>query len=445
VSQIKTSLKLYLLGMMAAGAVAMAIALLAAPPVVSVHNAILWTLLVGLSTLTYLAPVKIATKRQVVLYTSLQMIAILTLRPGDAALVLALGVTLGNVYHRRPWFNTAFNATQMALTMVIAGGAYRLIADVSLAEPGHHSIAYVAVVPAGVLLYLVSALAVDVAAAIQRRCSPFANWRAVRGPTLLPQAVLMLVGAATATAVDELPWLMLVAIAPVIAVRSMMHAALEFDANTIRIAEEAADAIDARHPSLVGRSRRMADFARQIAQAHNLTDVEVQRTYLAARLHDVAATLAPDHAAHDTDVHDEHQRAYVRNHAEAGAAYVARTLNLEGVAEAIRYHHERFDGRGHPRGIAGEDIPFEARIVAVAETWVNLTSVNAYRPALSEDQALLVLQAGAGTKWDPSLVETVTRCIQGAPSANAAIEQAASLVAAPRMAVSLRPVGRVVA
>lgn len=154
-------------------------------------------------------------------------------------------------------------------------------------------------------------------------------------------------------------------------------------------------------------------MARRIARAYNLTEVEVQRAYLAARLHDVAAAILPDDVVLDGDVLDESQRAYARSHAEAGAAYVSEGLKLPGVAEAIRYHHERFDGRGYPRGIAGEDIPHEARIVAIADAWVTLTSPSAYRPALRESQALLVLRAGAGTKWDPVIVGVVTGLIEG--------------------------------
>src|SRR5215207_3461445 len=133
--QMKPALRWYLLGVSAAGLVAVTGALIAHPPVLSQHLVVLATLLTSLSALTYLAPVKHAPKRQFLFYTSLQTVAILTLAPGQAAVPCALGVALGNLYLRRQWFNVAFNTSQIALTVLAAGAVYRWLAPVSLADP----------------------------------------------------------------------------------------------------------------------------------------------------------------------------------------------------------------------------------------------------------------------------------------------------------------------
>jgi HD-GYP domain-containing protein (c-di-GMP phosphodiesterase class II) len=425
-------LKLYVFGVIGAGAAAELLELLTTPAAVSGHDALIGVLLVGLSVLTYLAPVKLAPKRQVVLYTSLQMGAILVLTPGVAAALCALAVVLGNVYLRRRWFNVLFNAAQVALSVLAAGTVYRLIAPSSLAESGTSFRSVLALLPAGAVLYLVSALAVDGAAALQHRRSPFANWLAVRGPTVVPHVVLVSIGAATAPAINHLPWLMFLAVAPVIAVRSIVRQTLRFDAETVRIGEAIADAVDGRHPSLVGRSRQVSELAVRVARICKLSEEECQRVYLAARLHDVAAALVPEHAVLDTEVVDQEQRGYRGTHAEASAAYVGTVLSLPSVADILRFHHERFDGRGDPHGLTGVDIPLESRIIALADAWVALTSDRGYRPALSTQQALAVLHAGAGTKWDPKVVESLTSAVQG--SVHAPVENVPAAALAPACA-----------
>jgi response regulator RpfG family c-di-GMP phosphodiesterase len=340
-------------------------------------------------------------------------------------------VALGNVYLRRPWFNTAFNAAQIALTVLVAAVIYRLLAPVSLTEPARDLRSVLAVIPAGAALYLVSALAVDGAAAIQRRRNPFAAWLAVRGPTLLPHVALVAIGAATATSVSRVPLLILVAVAPVVAIRSMLHAAVEFDENTLRIVEEVVATTDATHPHLNGRAAEVAAIAERVAEAHGLTPEERQRVVLAARLHDVAIAMQSAPAGAGAGVPYLERRPHIAEHAVEGSAYVERVLNLPSVAETLRYHHERFDGHGQPFGLVGKDIPWEARILAVAEAWVGLTSPRTSDPALSTDQALIVMHAGAGTTWDPAVVASLHRAVTDAPAALR--EAAAGTAASPAL------------
>jgi hypothetical protein len=320
-------------------------------------------------------------------------------------------VALGNCYLRRPWFNTTFNAAQIALTVLTAAVLYRLLAPVSLTESGRDLRSVLAVVPAGAALYLVSALAVDVAAAIQRRRNPFASWVAVRGSTLAPHVALVAIGAATATAVSRVPLLVIVAVAPVIAIRSLLRAAGEFDAGTLRTVEELVAATDAGHPELRGRAADVAAIAARVARAHGLTPEECQRVVLAARLHDVSLVMQPAPDSRQAGGRQPERRPDLAEHAVEGAAFVERVLNLPSVAEALRYHHERYDGHGRPAGIAGKDIPREARILAVAEAWIGLTSPRTAGPALSPEQALTVLNAGAGTTWDPAVVASLRNVV----------------------------------
>jgi HD-GYP domain-containing protein (c-di-GMP phosphodiesterase class II) len=408
----RPALRAYILGVTGLGLFVLAAALLLDRPTLDVHEGIVAAFTFGLMALASVTPVKLAPKRTMSTYAAVMMVAVLTLSPSEAAIVCAVGCSVGSIQARRPWFNVLFNAVQHGLTVLVAAAGYYLIAPVSLAEPGHDLRGLLAIIPAGALLYLISALAVDIAAAIQQRRTPFQNWWTVRQPTMGPHVLLVVVGAAAATAVERLPFLMVFMVVPVLAVRWMLAASIQFDAETIGLAEQIADAVDAQHPELRCKSRQVADIAGRMARAMDLPAEQAQRIYLACRLHDVAIAVAPWHVALELEVVDEEQRAYLDTHAEDAAEYVARVLNLPTVAEVLRFHHERWDGKGYPRSARGVDIPLESRILAAADMWVALTSQRVYRPALDEEQALRLMEAGAESKWGPDVVAALTAAVR---------------------------------
>jgi putative two-component system response regulator len=208
--------------------------------------------------------------------------------------------------------------------------------------------------------------------------------------------VLVAIGAVMATAVARSPWLLLVAAAPVALIRTVMSASLQLDARLVARVEQLADAAETHLPPGQRASRCAAELARRLAARRGLAAHECQRVYLATRL---LQAMTPDQAlpsAPDASTADAH--------GISGAERACLQLGLRPVAEIIHFCQESFDGRGRPHGLAGQDIPLAARIVAVCTAWTTLTTARAHRPALSEAQAMLVLRAGAGTRWDPDLV-----------------------------------------
>jgi hypothetical protein len=121
--QLSRALQLYLAGVIGGSALVAALALLVAPPHATAHDAVLMSLLAGLVALTYLAPVKLAPKRQIAVSVAFQTVAFLTLPLSGAMLCCMVGVAAGNAYHRRPWFNILFNAAQNGLALAPAGSS----------------------------------------------------------------------------------------------------------------------------------------------------------------------------------------------------------------------------------------------------------------------------------------------------------------------------------
>jgi len=130
---------------------------------------------------------------------------------------------------------------------------------------------------------------------------------------------------------------------------------------------------------------------------------DVARIRRAGALHDIGKAEVPLEVLGSPLPLADEEFELVQLHAVAGAKIVS-ALGDEGLAAMVRHHHERFDGRGYPDGLAGEAIPLGARIVAVADTFDAVTSARPYRPALDHSQALDLLESEAGVQLDPDAV-----------------------------------------
>ncbi len=171
-----------------------------------------------------------------------------------------------------------------------------------------------------------------------------------------------------------------------------------------RALERLAQGLEARVPGSGGHSRRVARYAAGTARELGLPRLRVTRIRLAGALHDIGKLEMPTGIVNKPGRLSEDEFAMVKRHAAIGARMVAR-LGDEELAEIVRHHHERVDGRGYPDGLSGEQIPLGARIVAVADTFDAITSTRPYRPARRHREAVDLLAAEAGRQLDPEVVD----------------------------------------
>lgn len=171
---------------------------------------------------------------------------------------------------------------------------------------------------------------------------------------------------------------------------------------TMRILSEV---LDARDPYTLGHSARVASLAKDIASALGLPEPEQDIIESAALLHDIGKVAIQDDILFKNGALTDEEFARMREHPERGAQMIRPVGFLRNVQEIVRHHHERYDGRGYPHGIAGNAIPLGARIIAVADAWDAMTLERAYRPALSLEQAVEQLRLGRGTQFDPNIVD----------------------------------------
>lgn len=151
---------------------------------------------------------------------------------------------------------------------------------------------------------------------------------------------------------------------------------------------------------------RMSHYSRILALAAGLSDAAAEELLNAAPMHDIGKIGIPDAVLRKPGKLDEAEWAVMSQHAEIGARIIGEhPSGLLRMARSIALcHHEKWDGSGYPHGLSGEDIPLEARIVAIADVFDALTSERPYKAAWSVDDAIALIQREAGKHFDPALV-----------------------------------------
>ncbi|MCS6882080.1 MAG: response regulator [Oscillochloridaceae bacterium] len=166
-----------------------------------------------------------------------------------------------------------------------------------------------------------------------------------------------------------------------------------------------AEAIEARDAHTFGHSRQVTRYAVRLAEEVGLSADRLEVLTYAGLLHDVGKIGIRDQILLKPGRLDNEEFAVMQQHPRIGVRIIERVSGLRAVLPIIESHHERYDGSGYPQGLAGEDIPLEARILAIADAFEAMTADRAYRPAMAPEQALEVLLRGRGSAWDPHLVE----------------------------------------
>jgi HD-GYP domain-containing protein (c-di-GMP phosphodiesterase class II) len=170
------------------------------------------------------------------------------------------------------------------------------------------------------------------------------------------------------------------------------------------------EAISAKSPFTSGHSERVARMAVCLGRQMKLSPAVLSDLYLAGLLHDVGKIGIRDDVLQKQGPLTEEEQAHVRQHPLIGDTIVAKINNLAHLRPGVRNHHERFDGGGYPDGLAGHAIPLLARILSVADACDAMMSPRPYRPGLATEQVDVRMNAGAGSQWDPCLIEHFMAC-----------------------------------
>ena len=165
-------------------------------------------------------------------------------------------------------------------------------------------------------------------------------------------------------------------------------------------------ALEARDPYLRGHSDRVTLIAEGLARYLGWRGAQLGALRLGGSLHDVGKLAVHASVLCKPGPLTDEERAEIMAHPVAGAQLIEGVEGFRPALPYVLYHHERWDGTGYPRGLAGEEIPIVARLLGVADAFDAMTSERSYRPALPVDEALAELQLCAGSQFDPQLAET---------------------------------------
>ena len=162
-------------------------------------------------------------------------------------------------------------------------------------------------------------------------------------------------------------------------------------------------AIEARDPYTRGHSARVTALAEAVARKLGWSEERLASLRLGGPLHDIGQLAVSDEVLRKAGRLDDHELAQIREHPKTGARLILRIAALRDAIPYVLYHHERWDGAGYPSGKAGEEIPLEARVLAVADAFDAMTSDRPYRRALTHEEALAEVERCAGTQFDPQI------------------------------------------
>ena len=168
--------------------------------------------------------------------------------------------------------------------------------------------------------------------------------------------------------------------------------------------------LDTHEPGAVLHARRTTEYTVRLARFMALDDEQVEVGRLCAAYHDIGKIGIPDHILQKPAPLSPAEKDVVNRHSEIGYQLLSSFPFLIETAEAVRAHHERFDGRGYPLGLAGARIPLASRVVAVADTFDALRFSRFYHDASPLESTVREIQANAGLQFDPEVVAAFSTC-----------------------------------
>jgi putative nucleotidyltransferase with HDIG domain len=163
-------------------------------------------------------------------------------------------------------------------------------------------------------------------------------------------------------------------------------------------------AIDAKDHYTQGHSQKVATYAALIAEKLGMDESEIEQVHLGGLLHDIGKVGIPPNILNKNGPLDTDEWEIMKDHVCLGDRLLEPLQAVARIRETIRHHHEMFDGSGYPDGLAGEQIPLGARIVAIADAYDTITSERVYKKPRPASAALAELERCAGAQFDPQLV-----------------------------------------
>ncbi len=186
---------------------------------------------------------------------------------------------------------------------------------------------------------------------------------------------------------------------------------VQFAQLSIQVVESLAAAIDAKDHYTNGHSDRVARYAKEIGRRFGYSEKKQEELYMMGLLHDVGKIGIPDSVINKPGKLTDEEYEVIKQHPVTGNHILSKAKELSRMAIGAHWHHERYDGKGYPDGLKGTEIPEEARIIAVADTYDAMSSRRSYRDVLPQAVVRSEIERGKGTQLDPVFADIIIRMI----------------------------------
>jgi diguanylate cyclase (GGDEF)-like protein/putative nucleotidyltransferase with HDIG domain len=336
-----------------------------------------------------------------------------------AAVVLAgleIAVRALGSKERRP--TLLFNSAAVSLSIFVSSAAVTFVCGAPRALAADNLRLIIAAVMLAVVHSLLHSVTMSAATALREARSVFVTWRA----SLLWTSISVVAGAASAYLLVKLiavaSFYAFIITVPILAVSYFTYKTyLDRVETSNRHAEQMAElhlktiealaiAIDAKDEVTAEHVQRVQIYATGLARLFGLSDPEIEALKAGALLHDVGKLAVPDHILNKPGVLTPAEFEKMKVHTIVGAEILERVGFPYPVVPVVRHHHERWDGRGYPDRLRGDEIPMTARILTLADCFDAVREDRNYRKAMSRAEAIEMLNEGSGTVFDPNVVRT---------------------------------------
>ncbi len=341
-------------------------------------------------------------------------VALLLMVKQDLALwtcgLAALSTARWHISHAKRWYTLAFNIANGLLSVMIGSLTYHLLSGGDRLLTSERSV--VAAVVAGICYSVTGFLLLATMIALAQGKPAIHRFLEATSSAIPQTATLVAFGVGIASAYTVSPLAASLLLVPMGGVYLAVRASLSLREETKLALEAMANKVDQYHPYTYEHSERVTYYTRKLAQRLNLTRQQSEEICRAARVHDLGK-LSSDLAVLDKPggLSDEEFKE-IQTHPVRGAEMVSEYRDYRNGSDLIRYHHERYDGKGYPYGLKGTQIPFGARIIAVADSVDAMLSDRSYRKGLPPKAVLEELEKNTGKQWDPAVVEAMVEILK---------------------------------
>ena len=185
----------------------------------------------------------------------------------------------------------------------------------------------------------------------------------------------------------------------------------QLESLSLHVVHTLAKTIDAKDAYTNGHSERVASYSREIARRYGYDEDMQEEVYVMGLLHDVGKIGVPDTVINKPGRLTDEEYDMIKTHPAVGAEILATVSEMPALVTGARWHHERYDGKGYPDGLKGEEIPEEARIIAVADAYDAMTSHRSYRDIIPQNHVKSEIEKGMGTQFDEKFARIMLEMI----------------------------------